>query len=331
MPVFAEEPGISARYAAVLDAASGRVLLNKQAQVQALPASTTKIMTALLVIEDCPLSELVTVPAEAAAVEGSSMGLKAGEVCTVEELLYGLMLHSGNDAAVALAIHHSGSVAAFARRMNCRAEELGLTQTRFQNPHGLDAEGHVTTALELARLAARAMENPIFEQIVSTKTATVGGRRFTNHNRLLWQYPDAVGVKTGYTRAAGRILVSGARRDGQLLIAVTMDDGDDWRDHCALLDYGFSAFPRCTLARAGQVVGEVPVLCGGKCARAVLHEPVQLPLGNEEQVQWQVNLPPMVFAPVLAGERAGNVTVSVNGEPLGTYPVYWRETVGIDH
>lgn len=327
MPVCAKEPAISAKSAVVLDGQTGRVLVDHRAGEPALPASTTKIMTALLILEDCQLDDRVVIPAEAAAVEGSSMGLKAGEVCTVEALLYGLMLHSGNDAAVALAIHHSGSIGAFTARMNRRAGELGLPHTHFANPHGLDAEGHVTTALELARLAAHAMEHPEFAKIVATKSMTVDGRTMTNHNRLLWSFPGAVGVKTGYTKAAGRTLVSAARRDGRLLLAVTMDDGNDWQDHSALLEYGFSAFTPVTLARSGQVLGHVPVLGGEAQAQAVLHETICLPLGAEEQVRLELALPPVVFAPVQAGEQAGEVAVVVDGTELERYPLYWKDTV----
>lgn len=233
-------PAISAKRAVVLDAATGRVLFAQHAEERAGMASTTKIMTGLLVAETCELDAPVEIPPEAVGVEGSSLSLEAGEVLRVETLLYGLLLHSGNDAAAALAIYCDGSVEAFADRMNRRAWELGLWDTHFVNPHGLDAEGHYSTALDLARLAAAAMENEVFRQVVSTKTIVLEGRSFTNHNKLLWQYDGADGVKTGYTQATGRILVSSAVRDGGRLIAVTMDDGNDWADHAALLDYGFA-------------------------------------------------------------------------------------------
>ena len=236
----AAAPAISAKRAVVLDAATGRVLFDHHAEARAGMASTTKIMTGLLVAETCALDAPVEIPPEAVGVEGSSLSLEAGEVLRVETLLYGLLLHSGNDAAAALAIYCDGSVEAFADRMNRRAWELGLWDTHFVNPHGLDAEGHYSTALDLARLAAAAMENEVFRQVVSTKTIVLEGRSFTNHNKLLWQYDGADGVKTGYTQATGRILVSSAVRDGRRLIAVTMDDGNDWADHAALLDYGFA-------------------------------------------------------------------------------------------
>ena len=187
-----------------------------------LIASTTKIMTALLVAEQCNPDARVKIPPEATGIEGSSMYLTAGEVLTVRDLLYGLMLHSGNDAAVALAIFCAGDVGAFVDRMNQRAGQLGLRQTEFANPNGLDSEHNRSTARDLAWLAACALENDLFREVVSTRTYTNGLRTMTNHNKLLWRYEGAIGVKTGYTRAAGRILVSAAERDGRRLVAVTM-------------------------------------------------------------------------------------------------------------
>ena len=186
-------------------------------------------------------------PPEAAGIEGSSLYLKAGDTRSVRELLYGLMLRSGNDAAAALAVCCDGSVEAFVARMNTRARELGLRQTHFANPSGLDDEDHYSTARELALLARAAMENRTFREVVSTRSITIDGRTMTNHNKLLWRYEGALGVKTGYTRTAGRILVGAAERDGRRLIAVTIADPNDWADHAALYDYGF----RLTAPRRG--------------------------------------------------------------------------------
>ena len=226
--------------AALLDGATGECLYAKNGEQRALIASTTKIMTGLLVCEAGELDRVVTVPDAAVGLEGSSMYLKKGETLTRRDLLYGMMLHSGNDAALTLAVSISGSEAAFVRQMNQRARALGLTQTHFANPHGLDSGENYSTALDLARLAQAALQNVQFRAVVSTKTITCAGRALTNHNKLLWRYDGCIGVKTGYTRHAGRILVSAAERDGRLLIAVTISDPDDWRDHAALLDYGFA-------------------------------------------------------------------------------------------
>ena len=237
---LAPPPQVSAKSAALLDGTTGECLYEKNGDQRALIASTTKIMTGLLVCEAGDLDRTVTVPETAAGTEGSSMYLKSGETLTRRELLYGMMLHSGNDAALTLAISISGSEAAFVRQMNRRACALDLTQTHFANPHGLDSGENYSTALDLARLAQAALQNEQFRAVVSTKTITCAGRTLTNHNKLLWRYDGCIGVKTGYTRHAGRILVSAAERGGRMLIAVTISDPDDWRDHVSLLDYGFA-------------------------------------------------------------------------------------------
>ena len=237
---LAPPPQVSAKSAALLDGTTGEFLYEKNGDQRALIASTTKIMTGLLVCEAGDLDRTVTVPETAAGTEGSSMYLKSGETLTRRELLYGMMLHSGNDAALTLAISISGSEAAFVRQMNRRACALNLTQTHFANPHGLDSGENYSTALDLARLAQAALQNEQFRAVVSTKTITCAGRALTNHNKLLWRYDGCIGVKTGYTRHAGRILVSAAERGGRMLIAVTISDPDDWRDHVSLLDYGFA-------------------------------------------------------------------------------------------
>ena len=208
----AAAPNDSAHSAVLVDAATGRVLYEKNADACSLIASTTKIMTALIICEQCDLQDIVTVPAEAVGVEGSSLALTAGEKLTVEALLYGMMLRSGNDAAAALAIYSAGSIPAFAEKMNRRAAELGLRGTHFENPHGLDADTHYSTARDLARLACAALKNADLRRIVGTKTITVGGRALTNHNKLLWRYPGATGVKTGYTKKPGAC--SSAARSG---------------------------------------------------------------------------------------------------------------------
>ena len=229
---------VSARSAVLMDAQTERIIYEKLPDQQSLIASTTKIMTALVVCEQCNVLDRMEIPGEAVGIEGSSMYLKEGEVLTVQELLYGLMLRSGNDAAVALAIYCGGTVEGFAELMNDKARQLGLTNTHFVNPNGLDAPGHYSSARDLAVLAAYAMDNPVFRQTVSTKTVTIGERVLQNHNKLLWQVDGADGVKTGYTRAAGRILVSSATRNGRRLVAVTIHAPDDWRDHNTLLESG---------------------------------------------------------------------------------------------
>ena len=232
-------PGVSARCCLVMDAGSGEVLYEKNADERSLIASTTKIMTGLLACRLVDLDAAFEIPPEAVGVEGSSMYLRAGETLTGEDLLYGMMLHSGNDAAVALAIAASGSEDAFAAEMNREAAALGLNNTRFANPHGLDDPDNYSTARDLARLTAAAMSDENFRRVVSARTKTVGTRALTNHNKLLWTCEGCIGVKTGYTKAAGRILVSAAEREGRTLIVVTIDDPDDWSDHKRLYAHFF--------------------------------------------------------------------------------------------
>jgi len=239
LPVRVFGVHVSATSAILMDAESGQVLFEQQADRQMRIASTTKIMTALVVLEHCSPQESVTVRPEH-MVEGSSMYLKPGEEITVEELLYGLLLCSGNDAALALADHCGGSVDRFVGWMNEKAAELGMAGTSFANPNGLDADGHYSTARDMALLAAYAVENPTFTRICSTVNATLGGRTMTNHNKLLRTVRGCIGLKTGYTMAAGRTLVSCAQQDGYRLVAVTLQDGNDWVDHAAMYEEGFA-------------------------------------------------------------------------------------------
>ncbi len=275
---------LSARHAIVMDAQTGKVLFSQDADTRCLIASTTKIMTGLLICEDCELSREFCVPPEAQGVEGSSIYLRAGERLRLEELLYGMMLQSGNDAATALAIAHSGSVEAFAACMNRRAKELGLKNTHFANPHGLDDEGNYSTAEDLAHLAAAAMENETFARVVSTKQYRFGERMVTNHNKLLWRYEGAEGIKTGFTKAAGRILVSSARRQGRRLICVTINAPDDWNDHCALFDEAYRQFECRPLCQKGQIFGAEVSLEGKLSGYLVASQDLDALLLPEEKV-----------------------------------------------
>jgi D-alanyl-D-alanine carboxypeptidase len=223
----------------LLNADTGEVLYEKNGSQQMLIASTTKIMTALVALERGSLQDTVVVKEEH-MTEGSSMYLAPGEEVTVEELLYGLLLCSGNDAALVLADACCGSVDAFVEEMNRKAQELGLVGTSFANPNGLDHEKHYSTAEDMAKLAAYAVNNPVFVRFCSTIQVSIGGRTMSNHNRLLREVDECIGLKTGYTKAAGRTLVSCVRRNGCTLVAVTLQDGDDWADHKALYEFGFN-------------------------------------------------------------------------------------------
>ena len=321
-------PAVSARCGILMDAATGRILWQQRAHERSLVASTTKIMTGLLIAENCDMDDTVNIPSEAVGVEGSSLYLKEGECLTVSELLYGMMLHSGNDAAVALAIHCSGDLETFVSLMNRKAMELGMEDTLFANPHGLDHPEHYSTAYDLAVLARYAMQNSVFARVVSAKTAVFPERTFTNHNKLLWRYEGASGVKTGFTKAAGRILVSAAKRDGRSLIAVTISAPNDWQDHKRLLDLGFSDLEQKVLMQAGETLANIPVLCGSDAlAQVVLKEDIMFPVRDGETVSFRCDVPVYVFAPVLRDRMAGHLTLQIDGEDVAAFPLYWKSSV----
>lgn len=300
----------AAQAAIVVHPETGTVLYEKNADARLGIASTTKILTALVVLEHCALEEPVEILPEYTAVEGSSMYLRAGETYTVEELLYGMMLVSGNDAALALACHTAGSVQAFADMMNDKARALGMTGSAFQNPNGLDAEGHYSTARDMAALTCAAMANDTFCTIVATERVTVGGQTLVNHNRLLRCYDGAIGVKTGYTKATGRTLVSCAQRGATRFVCVTLSDPDDWNDHMRLLDWAFENYAYRAVAGDASVYA-VPVLSGTvQVCAAVPEEPAYLLVHPDDPVVLKTELPRFAFAPVEQGARAGTLTAT---------------------
>jgi len=319
---------ISAKSAILLDAQTGRILFEKDPHRQSLIASTTKIMTALVVCEQCNVLDRVSIPKEAVGIEGSSMYLREGEVLTVQELLYGLMLHSGNDAAIALAIYCGGTVEGFAELMNDKARRLGMENTHFVNPNGLDSPGHYSTAYDLAILAAYAMENPLFVQTVSAKTVTVGSRFLRNHNKLLWQVDGADGVKTGYTKASGRILVSSANRSGRRLVAVTINAPNDWQDHKELLEKGFAQYALKQIVKKGECLGTVEIAGGdaGKC-RLIADEDFAYALQEGETCKTLLPKTGFVYAPVVENQNAGVAYICVGSKVVGTVSLVYGDTV----
>ncbi len=320
--------GISAKSAVVMDAITGRILYEKSCDSKSLIASTTKIMTALVVCEQCNVLDRVRIPKEAVGIEGSSMYLQAGEVLTVQELLYGMMLHSGNDAATALAIYCGGTQEGFVQLMNDKARALSMQNTRFGNPHGLDHPDNYSTASDMAVLAAYAMNNPIFAKTVSTQQIRIGNRYLRNHNKLLWRVDGADGVKTGYTRAAGRILVSSAQRQGRRLIGVTISAPDDWNDHSAMLENGFTEFSVKTLINKGDFIGYLPV-AGSNLQQVPLisNASFSYAVNEKEQIQIIMQNTSFVYAPVAAGQNAGSAYVLVDGNVVGKIPVVYGQTL----
>lgn len=326
---------ISARNAVLIHADTGEILYGLNEHVRAPMASTTKIMTALVALEALPVETEVRITAESVGIEGSSIYLTEGEVLTLEALLYALMLESANDAATAIAIAVSGDIQTFAERMNQKAAALGLKDTHFVNPHGLDDPEHYTTAYELAIITKEALKHPVFQRIVATQRTTIphqgasGVRLLLNHNKLLRAYEGAVGVKTGFTKKTGRCLVSAAERDGLSLIAVTLRAPDDWRDHTAMLDYGFSLYEPVVLATPGQFDTPIDVV-GGTCEYVMMQNPdglvLSLPKSRGEIIEI-IELPRFLYAPVSVGETIGRCAyyeLLPNGEMqfLGEVPLY---------
>ncbi len=319
-------PGISAKSAVLVDGATGRVLYEKDAQTPREIASITKLMTALVAAESTPLDRTITVKREHTLAEGSSMYLREGETISLEELLWGLLLASGNDAALAVAELCAGDTATFVEWMNAKADELGMEHTHFMNPSGLPQEEHYSSAADMAKLAVEVMKQETLARMVATQSKTVGERTLTNHNKLLWRYEGCVGMKTGYTDRAGRTLVSCAKRGERSLICVTLNDPNDWEDHAALLDYGFSHWTGFLLARAGREYCSVPVT--GALVRFVpvrTESGVYYPLSAEERVTAKLRVASQAEAPIREGTIAGSLTFYLDGEEIGrTYLVYAR-------
>lgn len=324
------ELAVSAKAAILMHADSGRVLYEKNADERMLIASTTKIMTAIVVLEHCELDDLVEVDSRSAGIEGSSMYLKAGESYTVEDLLYGLLLVSGNDAASALALHVADSMEEFAELMNAKAAELGMTESSFKNAHGLDEEGHYSTARDMAKLAAYCMGNEDFARIAGTVSHTVGEQTLVNHNRLLREYDGCLGLKTGYTMAAGRTLVTCAERDGARYVCVTLNDPDDWDDHKALYDWAFANYSFAEVIPAGLSY-EVPLISGAEMTAPAETEGAAYALiQNGESYDMELEMPAFAFAPISEGDRAGRAVACSDGQEIASVRIVYSEDVEVD-
>lgn len=341
--VFSEEPGVdiisasnteshllnastvSAKSAILIEASTGTVIFSKNEKEQRSIASTTKIMTTLLTIEAGELDKKFTVDPLAIKVEGTSMGLLEGDIVTRRDLCYGMMLPSGNDAANAAAISVSGSLEAFAEKMNSRASSIGMKNTHFITPSGLDADNQYSSAYDLALLTAVALENKTFKEICQTTRISLeyGNPPYTrwlkNSNKLLLNYEDCIGVKTGFTDNARRCLVSSAQRNGVTLISVTLNASDDWADHEKMLDYGFTKVNcikteyNCSKVQIPVIGGEIPSV-GVKVQNCV-----DLPLTKEQQerIKTIVYVEPFIYAGFTAGREVGKVQFTLDGKMLG--------------
>lgn len=311
---------VSAKAAVLYEPVTGEILYEKNADTRLPMASTTKIMTAIVVAERCKTDETLIIGPESVGIEGSSAYLREGDEYTVEELLYALLLQSANDAATALAYYTAGGIEEFAELMNERAAELGLTNTHFTNPHGLDDEEHYTTAADLAKIGAELLGNDMLKKIVSTykKTFTYGERTRTyiNHNKLLLRYDGAIGMKTGFTKRSGRCLVGAAERDGLTLISVTLDAPSDWADHSALFDFGFGALERIELCAEGDYLQELKIIGGDKESILISAEKnLAIIKKNEEYtIKEYIELPRYGIAPIKAGDIVGRVVYKVGDE-----------------
>lgn len=323
---------LSAKAAALIDADSGEVLLVHNADERLPMASTTKIMTAFTAIEMGELDREIEVKPEYTRVEGSSMYLKPGEKLPLREVLYGLMLMSGNDAALCIA-GECGGQTSFVERMNDKAQALGLENTHFDNPNGLDGETHHTTALELAQLTSYALKDSTFREIVSTKIYHSDQRSMKNHNKMLWLYDGAIGVKTGFTKKSGRCLVSAAEKEGRILVAVTLNDPDDWRDHEALLNEGFSHYQQREFHQAGEKILEIPVVSGRKTIVPVVTR--QSGKGFLSETEWRELKTKMIgaeftYAPIHAGQRYGKIQYICGNRIVFEDDLIFGESVEMD-
>jgi D-alanyl-D-alanine carboxypeptidase (penicillin-binding protein 5/6) len=331
--VAAASPDNKARAAILVDAKTGEVLYEKKSREHNAPASTTKIMTAILAIESGRLEEPVRVSLRAAATRGSSMHLYAGQVLSLRELLTGLLLRSGNDAAVAIAEHLAGTTEAFVAQMNRRARDLGATDTHFRNPHGLSAPGHYSSAYDLAMLTRFALADPVFAAIVGSKEIGIDWRdrrgreqdvNLRNTNKLLWMLEEADGVKTGTTGEAGPCLVASATRGNHKLIAVVLHDHTRWFDSMQLLKYGFDNYDLYDYADQGALIATIPVEGGlDATVDAVAAAPAALvvPTADYPRITAEVDLPKTIKAPVYQGQKIGEIVFYIDDKAVKSVDV----------
>lgn len=321
--------------AVVMEVSTNRVLFESNANECMPMASTTKIMTALVALENGNPSDKVMIPREAVGVEGSSIYLKDGEELTLEQLLYGLMLSSGNDASVAIACHVGGSVEGFVDMMNKKADEIGCENTNFTNPNGLHEENHYTTAYDLAIITSYAMKNPQFSEICSTQYKEIPGpdgtkRTLKNKNKILWQYEGGNGVKTGYTKAAGKCLVSAAKQEDMQLVCVVLNSSSMFEQSMSLMDEAYKDFDYSTVLSAGEPLGVIPVK-GAQVPGVTVcaDEDIRLPLTKqeEENINVTASLLPELRAPAQAGKPVGRVEIKIGTTKVMDMDITLKESI----
>jgi D-alanyl-D-alanine carboxypeptidase (penicillin-binding protein 5/6) len=332
----ANYPNVTAKSAIVMDAATGKVIYSKAAKERRYPASTTKMMSLIVALEHGNLDDVITASPNAASTEGSSLWLTQGEQMTMTDLLYGIMLISGNDATVAVAEHVSGSVQKFAELMTEKAHAIGARDTNFTNSSGLPDPNHYTTAHDLARIAAYGYKNPLFTQIVSTEhkilPPTVKGdiRDLYNENKMLWFYEGGNGVKTGYTDAAGRCLVSGAKRDNIQLIAVVLDSETMWDDSKTLLDFAFSQLKPETVFNQGDILKTTRVANGkSELLKLVANTSIILPVSEKDKDEFStvIDAPMILEAPITKGQKLGVARVFYNNTEVAAVDLVADESI----
>lgn len=334
--VSAEQPQVSARAAVLISADTGEIVWAHDPEKKLPMASTTKIMTALLCIESGGLDEQFVVDSQAIKVEGSSMGLREGDIVTKYVLCCGMLLPSGNDAANAAAVRIAGSIDKFAELMNDRARKMGLSKTFFVTPSGLEGEGHGSSAYDMAILAREALRNDIFRDICSKSSIKLEfgdppyPRWLKNTNKLLGMYEGTYGVKTGFTDEAGRCLVSACERDGRSLICVTLNDRNDWNDHMALYDLGFSSVK--TVSPELPEVLDIPLAGGEKDSIPSVPSETKCQitsLADKDEFMIETVSSPFVYAPVKKGEQTGSLRVSFRGRAVCEIPLIAAEDAEI--
>lgn len=327
-------PNLNTRYILVMDCESGRVLFERNGRKVVPMASTTKIMTALIAIEKTNLNDIVTVSKRASSIHGSTLGLKYGQKVTMEELLYGLMLKSGNDCAIAVAEHISGSVEKFVEMMNSKAFDIGAFDTHFSTPHGLDGDGHFTSAYDLALITRYAFNIPLFSKIVSSKEVTLNGaggeRSLRNINKLLWMMDGADGVKTGFTGKAGKCLVSSASRGSRRIICVTLDSQDRWDDSKVLIEYGFKKYSNDLKIQNSDYSCSIPVINGRQSyVKAGLEGVFTIPISDEERdnLLFEKYIPDKLEAPIYKNQQIGRLVLSCKDKEIFSIPYKAMEDV----